>query len=269
MTQGHPILHNVRGRIFYAAIWLVASVIQATTIRLAGGFAPYGLLLLDSLLFNLLFAVGVISMWYPIRFNTQLSRRRYLSLFPYALIAILLIASWIVAGKQLMQLITAHPIYLAFLKSSTGWRIIQGSLLFTITLLFYSQQVHILQLSQKVNALQQTLEKEAAELTRITVKDRQHIHILTVPEIDFIEACGDYVQIHTAKSVFLKEKTMKFFEERLPSKQFIRIHRSFIVNISQIDRIELYEKERYRLFLKNGKIVKASDTGYKLLKESL
>jgi len=103
-------------------------------------------------------------------------------------------------------------------------------------------------------------------LTRIAVKSRQQIHVIPVDDIDFIEADGDYVKLHTAQSAFLKEKTMKFFEENLPSQQFIRIHRSYIVNVNEVAKIELYEKDGYRVHLKNGKLLKASSSGYKTLK---
>jgi len=106
-------------------------------------------------------------------------------------------------------------------------------------------------------------------LTRIAVKDRQQIHVIPIDDIDFIEADGDYVKLHTAKSVYLKEKTMKYFEENLPPQQFIRIHRSYIVNVNEVKKIELYEKETYRIHLKNGEYLKASSSGFKALKKAV
>jgi two-component system LytT family response regulator len=106
-------------------------------------------------------------------------------------------------------------------------------------------------------------------LTRIAVKDRQQIHVIPVNDIDFIEADGDYVKLHTSKKSYLKEKTMKYFEENLPSQQFIRIHRSYIVNVNEVAKIELYEKDSYRVHLKNGELLKASSNGYKALKATV
>jgi two-component system LytT family response regulator len=106
-------------------------------------------------------------------------------------------------------------------------------------------------------------------LTRIAVKDRQQIHVIPVNDIDFIEADGDYVKLHTAKKAYLKEKTMKYFEENLPSQQFIRIHRSYIVNVNEVAKIELYEKDNYRVHLKNGECLKASSNGYKAMKAAV
>ncbi|MDR3329400.1 MAG: LytTR family DNA-binding domain-containing protein [Prevotellaceae bacterium] len=112
-------------------------------------------------------------------------------------------------------------------------------------------------------------EEEAApveHLTRVAVKRRQQIYVIPLHEIRFIEADGDYVKVHTAKGAFLKEKTMKYFEENLPPQQFIRVHRSFTVNVDEVASIELYEKETYRVHLKSGEVLKASVGGYKALK---
>ncbi|MDR0693677.1 MAG: LytTR family DNA-binding domain-containing protein [Prevotellaceae bacterium] len=118
-------------------------------------------------------------------------------------------------------------------------------------------------------ALQQTLAAAPTLLARVAVKDRQQIHVIPTGDITYIEADGDYVKLHTATGAFLKEKTMKYFEANLPPQQFIRIHRSFIVNVDKVAKIELFEKETYRVHLKNGAILRASSTGYKLLKETV
>jgi len=115
------------------------------------------------------------------------------------------------------------------------------------------------------NIISQPLES----LTRVAVKDRQQIHVIPVDDIEYIEADGDYVKLHTAKSAYLKEKTMKYFDENLPPQQFIRIHRSYIVNVNEVKKIELYEKESYRVHLKNGACLKASSNGFKALKKAV
>jgi len=123
--------------------------------------------------------------------------------------------------------------------------------------------------NSKMQTFQNYITETIDSLTRIAVKDRQQIHVIPVNDIDFIEADGDYVKLHTAKKAFLKEKTMKFFEENLPVRQFIRIHRSYIVNVNEVAKIELYEKESYRVHLKNGETLKASSSGYKALKAAV
>ena len=68
---------------------------------------------------------------------------------------------------------------------------------------------------------------------------------------------------------YIKEQTMKYLETHLPADNFVRIHRSSIVNITQISRLELFGKETYQLILKNGVKLRVSLTGYRLLKDRL
>ncbi len=121
----------------------------------------------------------------------------------------------------------------------------------------------------EMQKLQETMTAHSSVITRIAVKDHQQIYVIPVHEIGYIEADGDYVKLHTIKGVFLKEKTMKYLEENLPGQQFIRIHRSFIVNVDEVAKIELYEKENYRVHLKSGEILKAGSNGYKALKAAV
>lgn len=103
-------------------------------------------------------------------------------------------------------------------------------------------------------------------LDHIAVKNGQKIDVVLVPEIIAIQAEGDYVMIHTGKGKFLKEQTMKYFADHLPRNKFVRVHRSAIVNIDFIRRIEAYEKQQQIVTLHNNVQVKASAAGYKELK---
>jgi len=114
-------------------------------------------------------------------------------------------------------------------------------------------------------------EQEISEevLERVAVKTGQKIHVILVPDIVYIQSDGDYVQIVTEHNKYLKEETMKYFETSLPRSQFVRVHRSFIVNVEKILRIELYEKQNQMLTLKNGDQIRASVSGYKELRAIL
>lgn len=105
-------------------------------------------------------------------------------------------------------------------------------------------------------------------IDRIAVKNGTRIHVIPVKDLVHVQACGDYVMLYTPQGEFLKEQTMKSLETHLPTN-FVRIHRSFIVNVEQIDRVELYAKETYHVLLKNGTTLRASISGYKQLKELL
>lgn len=110
-------------------------------------------------------------------------------------------------------------------------------------------------------------EKECIE--RISVKTGQKLYVLMLEEIMFLQSNGDYVSIYSKENVYLKEQTMKYFEKNLPPKQFIRIHRSYIVNVDYINSIQNYKKNQFKVKLKNNYELRASQTGYNLLKERL
>jgi hypothetical protein len=114
-----------------------------------------------------------------------------------------------------------------------------------------------------------TATQEASEtIDRISVKDGTNIHIIPVEDIFCLQAGGDYVTLFTPTGQHLKEQTLKYFETHLPS-YFVRIHRSTIVNTNHIFRVELFGKDNYVVKLKNGASLKASSTGYRLLRERL
>ena len=110
-----------------------------------------------------------------------------------------------------------------------------------------------------------------AFIDRVVVKDRHKIHIITADQIRYIESLDDYVMIYTHDGRHMKQKTMKYFENNLDPKNFIRIHRSYIVQVDNIAEIQQYEKESYIVILKdNAKTkLKVSKTGYKKIKEIL
>lgn len=120
---------------------------------------------------------------------------------------------------------------------------------------------------QKLNGLVKTVEKRNEFLDRIVIKSGQKILIIPIEEIRCIEAQDDYTMLYTDKGNFLKQKTMKYFEENLNPSEFIRIHRSYFVKLSAIKQIELFEKESYRVLLDDGKRLPVSKSGYQNLKE--
>jgi two-component system, LytTR family, response regulator len=108
-------------------------------------------------------------------------------------------------------------------------------------------------------------------IDRVVVKDRHKIHIITVDQIRYVESLDDYVMIYTNDGRHMKQKTMKYFETNLDPKNFIRIHRSYIVQVDSIAEIQQYEKESYIVILKDKDKtkLKVSKTGYKKIKEVL
>lgn len=108
-----------------------------------------------------------------------------------------------------------------------------------------------------------------AHQNRVVVKNNGVIKILPVEEIHYLEADDDYVKLSTKEGVFHKNKTMGFFEQTLDAGQFIRIHRSYMINLAQVTRIELKEKDSYIVLLKSEIWLPVSKTGYVKLKGAL
>ena len=106
-------------------------------------------------------------------------------------------------------------------------------------------------------------------LDRIVIKDRKEIIILDVADVQFFEAQDDYVEIYTDKGSWLKQQTMKYFEQSLDSKRFCRIHRKYIIQVDWLSKLDKLGKETYLAILKDGKAVPVSASGYKQLKSML
>jgi len=106
-------------------------------------------------------------------------------------------------------------------------------------------------------------------LDRIVVKDRHKITIILTGQIHYIESLDDYVLIYAENGRHMKQTTMKFFENHLNPRDFVRIHRSCIVNVARIAEIQQYEKDSYVVILKDKTKHKVSKAGYKNLKEAL
>lgn len=123
------------------------------------------------------------------------------------------------------------------------------------------------QKQESINALKQDLEEETLE--RIVVKNGTQIKLIPVQQIIFLEAYDDYVKIHTKDGMYLKNKTMSSFEKQLDSKQFVRVHRSYIIKVDQLSKIEPMEKDSYKAILLNGEKVSISKSGYARLKQTI
>lgn len=120
-----------------------------------------------------------------------------------------------------------------------------------------------------VTALQQEVQRQPEEKERVVVKMNGEIRIIPAADIYYIEAFDDYVKIFTKDNWFLKKKTMNYFESTLDNKKFLRAHRSFLINLSHLTRIEPYEKGSHIALLKNGSKIPLSRSGYSRLKEVL
>jgi two-component system LytT family response regulator len=122
---------------------------------------------------------------------------------------------------------------------------------------------------QTENLLEEVASQSPVQHDRIVVKTGTKVKIIPVHDVLYLEADDDYVSVHTAEGSFLKNKTMSFFEKVLDVRQFVRVHRSYIVAIDQITRIDPYEKDSHIAILKSGAKIPVSKSGYVKLKQVL
>ncbi len=118
-------------------------------------------------------------------------------------------------------------------------------------------------------ALLETISEQEQQPQRVVIKLNNKIKIIPFSDIIYIEAAEDYVFIHIPEGRYMKHKTMTFFENALDKNIFVRCHRSFIVNVQLINRLEVYEKESHVAILTSGAKVQVSKSGYQRLKSVL
>lgn len=104
-------------------------------------------------------------------------------------------------------------------------------------------------------------------LERVLIKDGARVHVVPSASIDYIEAQDDYVQVTAAGKAYLKNQRMSELEAQLDPQVFIRIHRSYIVNLGAIARIEPASKDNYCAVLKDGTRLPISRSGYQKVRE--
>lgn len=104
---------------------------------------------------------------------------------------------------------------------------------------------------------------------RIVVKDGPRVHIIPMEKLDYAEAQDDYVALHSAGKSYLKQQPIAELEQSLDPARFVRIHRSAIVNLERIARIEPYGKESRIAILSDGARLPISRSGYARLLEAM
>jgi two-component system LytT family response regulator len=109
----------------------------------------------------------------------------------------------------------------------------------------------------------------SSQFNRVVVRKGNAINLIPVEQIKYVEAQDDYVMIYHSEGKALKQQTMKFYEDNLPKADFVRIHRSYIVRIEGISKIEPYGKDNHIAILKSGDKLPVSRSGFKHLKEEL
>jgi two-component system LytT family response regulator len=118
-------------------------------------------------------------------------------------------------------------------------------------------------------ALAKTARPEGAYLERVVIRDGADVHVVNVDRIDYVEAQDDYIAFRTGGRQLLKEQTLADIEAQLDPRRFVRIHRSYLLNIDRLARVELYAKDSRVAILTDGTKLPLSRTGYQRLQQLL
>ncbi|HEY7368992.1 MAG TPA: LytTR family DNA-binding domain-containing protein, partial [Thermoanaerobaculia bacterium] len=106
-------------------------------------------------------------------------------------------------------------------------------------------------------------------LDRIVVRDGARVHILPVEKLDYAEAQDDYIGLKSEGKTYLKAQTLASLAAALDPKRFLRVHRSYVLNLDRLARLELYAKNSHVAVLRDGVKIPISREGHARLREIL
>ena len=114
-----------------------------------------------------------------------------------------------------------------------------------------------------------TARKPGEFAERIVVKDGTRVQIIPIAKLDYAEAQDDYISLASQGKKYLKQQTISSLEASLDPKNFLRIHRSYLVNVERVSKLEPYTKDSHIVILNDGTRLPVSRSGYGRLKTLL
>ena len=123
--------------------------------------------------------------------------------------------------------------------------------------------------SAELEALVSDARPRQGPVERVLIRDGSQVHVIPVEKIDYVEAQDDYVCFKADGKQYLKDQTMAALETTLDPARFVRIHRSYLLNIDRIARVELYAKDSRVAILRDGTRLPVSRAGYGRLSKLL
>jgi two-component system LytT family response regulator len=113
--------------------------------------------------------------------------------------------------------------------------------------------------------LRAEVKRDSGPVERVLIRDGSRVHVLPVGEIDFVQAQDDYVCFHVSGKEFLKEQPLAEVEATLDPARFVRAHRSYLLNVDRLARVEPLTKDSRIAILKDGRRLPLSRAGYQRL----
>jgi two-component system, LytTR family, response regulator len=120
-----------------------------------------------------------------------------------------------------------------------------------------------------VDALVNDAKPKSGPAARVLIRDGANVHVLPVDKVDYVEAQDDYVAFKVEGKQYLKDQTLSAVEVTLDPGRFVRIHRSYILNVDRIAKVELYAKDSRIAILRDGTRLPVSRAGYARLSQLL
>ena len=124
-------------------------------------------------------------------------------------------------------------------------------------------------LGQAAPGLERLVAPAGPTIARVLVRDGEGMQVLAVDAIDYIEAQADYVAFHCAGREHLKAQRISDLEAQLDPARFVRVHRSFIINLAALQGLEKTDSDAHVARMKNGKRIPVSRSGYERLRAAL
>lgn len=121
-------------------------------------------------------------------------------------------------------------------------------------------------LPETVQTLAREAATRAAPLDRVLIRDGAKVHVIASARIDYIEAQDDYISIRSEGKSYLKSQSLSELETQLDPAKFLRVHRSYLLNIDGIRRIEAATKDSHVAILRDDTRIPVSKAGYQKLK---
>ena len=280
----NPIVEHRYFLVRYIALYAIFAVGYAVVFAVMADLPieEWWMAVLDGTVFGIVSGFEGLILWNVLRYGTEGIRVPLLSVIFHLMIGILFIA--VAVGAECLVMWGALETLPANFVKTIPARSLLVAAVYVCFVLWYSSAAR----SEREQSQQDVWEKQPRPLDdnsavaapvevleRITVKGAGgKIEVIDIREIICLQAEGDYVAIVTASGRRLKEQTMKYFEEALPRGKFVRVHRSCIVSVDHISRIESSGRER-AVVLRGGSggshnsVIRISDAGYKLLRATL
>ena len=122
--------------------------------------------------------------------------------------------------------------------------------------------------NQLLNYLKESLPSQEY-IGKVVVKDAGKIFFVKTKDIEWVESAGNYLKLHVGKTTHMIRETMNAFEKKLNPQEFVRVHRSTLVNIDAIDNLESWGNTEFLITLNSGDKVQTGRSYYAAIRQKL